>query len=136
TSVNELRKRTDAPMMECKSALTEAGGDMDKAIEIIRVRFKGVGDKRAMNETAEGRIAVYIDAASQTAAIVDMRCESAPTAKNERFVALANDIAKQVALKNPKNVEDLIAQPFVGGTGTVTDRINEVLGVIRENMKP
>lgn len=136
TAVNELRKRTDAPMMECKSALTEAGGDMEKAIELIRVRFKGVGSKRAMNETAEGRIAVHIDAASGVAAILDMRCESAPTAKNERFVALANDVAKQVALKDPKNVEELINQPFVGGKGSVTDRVNEVLGLIRENMKP
>jgi elongation factor Ts len=136
TAVNELRKRTDVPMMECKSALIEAGGDMEKAVEIIRVRFKGVGSKRALNETAEGRIAVHIDAAAKVAAIVDMRCESAPTAKNDRFIALANDIAKQVAQKDPKSVEELLTQPFVGGKGTVTDRINEVLGLIRENMKP
>jgi elongation factor Ts len=135
-AVNELRKRTDLPMMECKSALTEAGGDLEKAVDILRVRFKNAANKRGGNETAEGRIAVFIDPAAQVAAIVDMRCESAPTAKNERFVALANDIARQVAQKDPKTVEELLAQPFAGGTGTVTDRINEVIGVIRENMKP
>ena len=60
--VNELRKRTDRPMMECKSALQEAGADMEKAVDILRIRNKGVGDKRAMNETAEGRIGVFVDA--------------------------------------------------------------------------
>lgn len=135
-AVNELRKRTDQPMMDCKSALVEASGDMDKAIQILRERNNKVSVKRSMNETAEGRIAIQIDPANKLAAIVDMRCESAPTAKNEQFIALANDIAKQIAQKDPKNVEELLAQPFVGGKGTVTDRINEVIGLIRENMKP
>ncbi|MCE9533424.1 MAG: translation elongation factor Ts [Planctomycetes bacterium] len=135
-AVNELRKRTDQPMMDCKSALVEASGDMDKAIQILRERNSKVSVKRSMNETAEGRIAIQIDEATKTAAILDMRCESPPTAKNVQFIALANDIAKQIAVKDPKNVEELLTQPFVGGTGTVTERINEVIGLIRENMKP
>jgi len=136
TAVNELRKRTDQPMMDCKSALIEAAGDMDKAILILRERNSKVSVKRSMNETAEGRIAVSIDAATKTAAIVDMRCESPPTAKNDQFIALANDVAKQIVAKDPKTVDELMAQPFVGGAGTVLDRINEVIGLIRENMKP
>ena len=135
-AVNELRKRTDLPMMECKSALTEAGGDMDKAIQILRERNAKVSVKRSMNETAEGRVAIHIDAASRTAAILDMRCESAPTAKNSQFVALATDLARQVVQKDPKSIDDLLAQPFVDGKGTVKDRIEEVIGLIRENMKP
>ncbi len=135
-AVNELRKRTDQPMMDCKSALTEAGGDMDKAIQILRERNNKVSVKRSMNETAEGRIAIQIDPATKTATILDMRCESAPTAKNEQFIVLANDVAKQIVQKDPKTVEELLAQPFVGGKGTVTDRINEVIGLVRENMKP
>jgi elongation factor Ts len=135
-AVNELRKRTDMPMMDCKSALVEAGGDMDKAIQLLRERNSKVSVKRSMNETAEGRIAIFIDPATKAAAILDMRCESAPTAKNEQFITLANDIAKQIVLKDPKTVEELIAQPFVGGKGAVSDRINEVIGLIRENMKP
>lgn len=122
------------PMMECKAALTEAGGDIDKAIDIIRVRVKGVGVKRAGNETAEGRIAVAIDAASETAAIVELRCESAPVAKSEHFIALGTDIAKHVIAKNPPSVDAMLTAEFEAGK-TVTDRINDVLGILRENMK-
>lgn len=135
TAVNELRKRTDLPMMECKSALTEAAGDMDKAIQILRERNAKVSVKRSMNETAEGRIAIYIDKVARTAGIIDMRCESAPTAKSAQFVDLANDLAAQVADQDPANVEDMLAQHFVGGAGKVKDRIEEVIGLIRENMK-
>lgn len=135
-AVNELRKRTDMPMMECKSALTEAGGDMNKAIDILRSRNKNVTAKRSMNETAEGRIAIYIDKVARTAAILDMRCESAPTAKAAQFVDLANDLAAQIADQDPANVEDMLAQQFVGGAGTVKDRIDQTIGLIRENMKP
>src|ERR1700678_1958667 len=114
-AVNELRKRTDQPMMDCKSALVEAGGDMDKAIQILRERNNKVSVKRSMNETAEGRIAIQIDPALKAAAIVDMRCESAPTAKNDQFIALGNDIAKQIVQKSPKSVEELLTQPYFGG---------------------
>ena len=76
--VNDLRKRTGRPMMECKSVLVEAEGDMSKAVDILRIRNKGVGDKRAMNETAEGRMGISVNSASGFAAIVELRCESAP----------------------------------------------------------
>jgi elongation factor Ts len=135
-AVNDLRKRTDLPMMDCKSALVEAAGDMDKAIQILRERNSKVSVKRSMNETAEGRIAIAIDAEAKAAAILDMRCESAPTAKNAQFIALANDLARQIAVKAPATVEQLLTQVVAGGKGTVTDRINEVIGLIRENMKP
>jgi len=129
-AVNELRKRTDMPMMECKSALQEAGGDMNKAVEILRGRNSKMRDKRALNETAEGRIAIQIDPAAQVAAILEMRCESAPVAKSEHFIALANDLAKRIAQTAPKSIEEFTANP------AVTERINEVIGLIRENMKP
>jgi|SoiMethySBSTD1v2_1073268.scaffolds.fasta_scaffold411255_2 elongation factor Ts len=132
--VNELRKRTDRPMMECKSVLQEAAGDMEKAVELLRIRNKGVGDKRAMNETAEGRIGAFIDAKAAVAAIVEMRTESAPVAKSDHFIALAKDIAKQVATKNPASVEALLASEIAAGK-TCTDRVQEVLGLLRENMK-
>ena len=79
-AVKDLRDRTNAPMMECKAALTEAGGDMEKAIDVLRKKLKGVGVKREGNATAEGRIGVYIDPAKKVGAIVEMQCESAPTA--------------------------------------------------------
>src|SRR4051812_41542416 len=97
--VNELRKRTDRPMMECKSVLQEAEGDMARAVDILRIRNKGISGNRGMNETAEGRMGVAFEGGA--AAIVEMRCESAPVAKSEHFVALANDIARHVAAKDP-----------------------------------
>ena len=136
-AVNALRKRTNAPMMECKAALTEAKGDMEKAIEILRKKSSAIQAKRGEKETAEGRIGVYVDPAKQVGAIIEVRCESAPVAKGELFVRLAHDLAKQVASKSAANVEELLAQPFVDDPKrTVNDRIGEVVGLIRENMKP
>jgi len=137
SAVKELRDRTSAPMMDCKAALTEAGGDMDKAIEILRKKNSSIQVKRGDKETSEGRIAVYVDLAQQVGAIVEVLCESPPVAKCEPFVELANDLAKQIALKNPATTEELLAQPFVGDSKkTVNDRIGDVVGLIRENMKP
>lgn len=137
TAVKALRDRTNAPMLECKTALTEAAGDMEKAVEILRKKSKAAVDKRVDKETAEGRIAAFIDPAKKVGALVEMRCESPPVVKTEHFVQLANDIAKQVALKEAATVEELLAQPFVSDSKkTVSDRINDVVGLIREKMKP
>src|SRR5262249_8800717 len=88
-------------------------------------------------ETAEGRIAAFIDPAQQVGALVEVRCESAPVVKSEHFGQLTSDIAKQVALKDPKTVEELLAQSFIGDPKkTINDRMAEVIGLIRENMKP
>jgi elongation factor Ts len=125
-SVNELRKKTDQPLMDCKKALTEAGGDMDKAIELLRTWNAKAGVKREANETAEGRIGIAID--GDAAAIVEMRCESAPTAKNDLFVKLVSDLAKAVIADSPADVPALLAKR--------QDRVNEVVGVIREKMVP
>ena len=135
-AVKSLRDRTSAPMMDCKAALTEAGGDMEKAIDILRKKHAAIQAKKGERETAEGRIAAYIDPVALVGALVEVRCESAPVAKSEPFSKLANDIAKQVALKNPATVAELIAQPLVGNPAhTVNDRIAEVVALIRENMK-
>lgn len=136
-AVKALRDRTNAPMMECKAALTEAQGDMEKAVEILRKKLAGVIGNKAAREAADGRIAVFIDPAQKVGAILEMRCESSPVAKNEQFVQLANDVAKQVALKNPASLDALLTQPFIGDSKkTVADRIADVVGLIRENMKP
>jgi len=132
--VKQLRDRTDQPMGLCKQALDQSAGDMDKAIEWLRSQNSKMGVKREGNETAEGRIGVYFDNAAKIAAIVEMRCESAPSAKSDQFIALANDMAKHVAVKNPGTVADALTQTFVGGGGNVQDRINDVVGVIREKM--
>ncbi len=132
SAVNELRKLTDQPLMDCKRALTEAAGDMDKAVVILRLRGKNVGTKREGNETAEGRVGVFIDSAAAVAALVEFRCESAPTAKNDRVLSLVDDLAKSVASSDPKDVPDLLTKPF--GDATVADRLTDVVSVIREKM--
>jgi elongation factor Ts len=135
--VKQLRDRTSMPFGDCKAALVATGGDMEKAVEYLRRTHKEAVDKRSGRETAEGRIGVYIDPAKQVGAIIEVRCESAPVAKSEQFVQLANDLAKQVALQGAASPEALLAQPLVDDPShTVNDRISEVVGLIRENMKP
>lgn len=130
--VKQLRDRTDQPMGLCKQALDESGGDMDGAIAWLQKQNSKMTAKREGNETAEGRIGVFFDNAAKVAAIVEMRCESAPSAKSDQFVALANDIAKHVATSKGADVAAILAEPF--GAGTVQTRIDEVVGVIREKM--
>ncbi len=135
-AVDQLRKRTGMQMMKCKAALVEADGDMDKAVEILRKSNKESQDKFVSRETAEGRIGVFIDPAAQIGAIIEVRCETAPVVKSDLFIQLVNDLAKQVALKDPPSVETLLTQPFVDKPAqTVNERIGETVGLIRENMR-
>src|SRR5437660_165743 len=136
-AVKALRDRTNAPMMDCKAALTEAGGDMEKAVDILRKKNSAIQAKKGERETAEGRIAVYIDPAQKIGAIVEVRCESAPVAKSKEFGELAGSIARQVAQKAPTSIDALLAQPFVDNPKrTVNEQIADVVGLIRENMRP
>ncbi len=130
--VKQLRDRTDQPMGLCKQALDTNAGDMEKAIEWLRSQNSKMGVKREGNETAEGRIGAYVDNSAKIAAIVEVRCESAPSAKSDQFIALANDLAKHVAMANPKDVAEALTQPL--GSSTVADRINDTVGIIREKM--
>jgi elongation factor Ts len=108
---------------------------MDKAIELLRKKLKGVGVKREGNATAEGRIGIFIDPAKKVGGIAEMLCESAPTAKNDLYVQLANDVARQVALKGAGDPAAVAAQPYIDDPKrTVKDRIDDVVGVIREKM--
>jgi len=129
-AVKALRDKTNAPMMACKSALTEAGGDMQKAVDIIRGKFKDAVVKFGDREAAEGRIAVHVDNTKKVGVLLELRCESAPVVKSEQFVALGNDLAGMVAADGIDNVAALVALP------KATERITETVGLIRENMKP
>jgi elongation factor Ts len=134
--VKTLRDRTGMQMMKCKAALIEAQGDMDKAVEILRKQNKEAQDKVVNRETAEGRIGVFIDTVRREGGIIEVRCESAPVAKSDLFVQLTQDLAKQVAMKNPANVEDMLKQAFDNKAGqSVNERIGEVVGLVRENIK-
>lgn len=133
--VKALRDRTNLPMMDCKAALVETGGDMEKAIEHLRKKFKDAAVKRGDRETAEGRIAVVVDEAKKVGTILELRCESAPVAKSEHFVALANDLVQAVVAQAPQDAAALLETRTASGK-SVQERIEETVGLLRENMKP
>jgi elongation factor Ts len=132
--VAELRAKTDAPMMECKKALTEADGDMGRAEEILRVKLGNKAGKAAARITAEGVIAAAVD--GTTGVLIEINCETDFVSKNESFLAFANACAKLVAGKNPADVAALSALPLdQDGFGpTVEDVRKGLIGKIGENM--
>ena len=130
--VAELRGKTDAPMMECKKALTEADGDMAKAEEILRVKLGNKASKAAARIAAEGIVAISISADGKTGAIIEVNSETDFVAKNDEFIALANGCAALVADKNPADVAALSVLPM--GEGTVESTRAALVGKIGENM--
>ncbi len=130
--VKELREKTDAPMMECKKALTEAGGDLQKAEEILRVKLGNKASKAAARVTAEGIVGLYLSADGKIAAMVEVNCETDFVAKNDDFLALVNGSAKLIAEHNPADVAALSALPM--GEGTVESTRAALVGKIGENM--
>ncbi len=130
--VKELREKTDAPMMECKKALTEAAGDMDKAEEILRVKLGNKASKAAARVTAEGIVGTFLAADGKLAAMVELNCETDFVAKNDDFIALAAQLAELVAQKNPADVAALSALE-IGGQSVEAIR-TALVGKIGENM--
>jgi len=132
--VAELRGKTDAPMMECKKALTEAEGNMEKAEEILRVKLGNKAGKAASRVTAEGVISIAID--GNTGAILETNSETDFVAKNDSFLAMANAAAQLVARNNPADVAALSALPHSqdGFGPTLEDVRKGLIGKIGENM--
>ena len=128
--VGELRARTDAPMMECKKALTEADGDMERAEEILRVKLGSKASKAASRVTAEGVIATFV--AGNVGAMVEVNCETDFVTKNDEFLAFANALAKAVAEANPADVAALGDVKL--GDKTAEETRTELIGRIGENM--
>ncbi|ARV20938.1 Elongation factor Ts [Curvibacter sp. AEP1-3] len=132
--VAELRGKTDAPMMECKKALTEADGDMSKAEEILRVKLGSKAGKAAARVTAEGVVATSI--ANGVGALIEVNCETDFVTKNDSFLALANAAANLVAVNNPADVAALGALAYEqdGFGPTLEDVRKGLIGKIGENM--
>ncbi|GAB1394811.1 translation elongation factor Ts [Rhodocyclaceae bacterium] len=130
--VKELREKTDAPMMECKKALTEAGGDMAKAEEILRVKLGNKATKAATRVAAEGVVGMFLSTDGKLGAVVEVNSETDFVAKNDEFIALAKGCAELVATKNPADVAALSALPM--GEGTVESTRSALVGKIGENM--
>lgn len=130
--VKELRERTDAPMMDCKKALSEAGGDMQKAEEILRIKFGAKAAKSAGRIAAEGMIGVHINPDGKTGAIIEVNCETDFVAKNDNFQALVKNLAQLVVEHNPADVAALSALKI--GDKTVEEVRTELVGKIGENI--
>ncbi len=132
--VAELRAKTDAPMMECKKALTEADGDMAKAEELLRVKLGTKAGKAASRVTAEGVVAAAIS--GNTGALIEVNCETDFVTKNDSFLALASAAAKLVADHNPADIEALGALAYEqDGFGPTLEEVRKgLIGKIGENM--
>ena len=130
--VGDLRAKTDAPMMECKKALTEADGDMAKAEEILRVKLGSKASKAASRVTAEGVVAAFIN--GTTGALIEVNCETDFVSKNDDFLAFTDNCAKLVASSNPADVTALATLPLEGET--VEAVRTKLIGRIGENITP
>jgi elongation factor Ts len=130
--VKQLRDKTDAPMMECKKALAEAGGDTSKAEELLRIKLGNRASKAASRVTAEGVVAVYIAPDGKSGALVEINCETDFVAKNAEFLAFAAGVAELVAARQPGDVEALLSLQLKGAT--VEETRKALVGKIGENV--
>jgi elongation factor Ts len=114
TQVKELREKTGAPMMDCKQALTEAKGDMEAAVVVLRKKGVSVAAKKAARVTSEGSVTSYIHAGGKIGVLLEVNCESDFVARTEDFKELVHDIAMHIAASDPKYIrkEDVTAEDF------------------------
>jgi elongation factor Ts len=131
--VSKLRKATGAGMMDCKKALEEAGGDYDKAVEIIRKKGQAIANKRSDREASEGAVLAGVTADNKKAALVVLNCETDFVAKNEDFVALAKSILDIALDKFPADLEALKNEKL--GDKTIADAVIERMGVTGEKLE-
>ncbi|MEZ0210502.1 MAG: translation elongation factor Ts [Methylophilus sp.] len=132
--VKELRERTDAPMMDCKKALTEAEGDMARAEEILRVRFGNKASKAAGRVAAEGTVGISIAANGKLGTLIEVNSETDFCAKNEEFLKFVSELAQVVNENNPADIEAVAALPMRGETAEAVRA--QLVGKIGENITP
>ncbi len=132
-TVNDLRQRTGAGLMDCKKALTEANGDMEKAVEILRIKGIATRNKKADRKASEGILAVQVDADGKSATLLELNCETDFVAKNENFIALAKDLVEQA---NKNGVDNFLDQAYhADKSRKVNDFLNDQVTKIGENLK-
>ena len=133
--VKELREMTQAGMMDCKKALVEADGDMDKAVEWLREKGLAAAAKKAGRIAAEGVVASYITDDAKVGVVVEVNCETDFVAKTDNFINFSKNVAKHIAMANPADVDALMNQKFVDDeTKTVTDLVSEATVSIGEKI--
>lgn len=133
--VKALREKTGVGMMECKKALTEADGDMEKAVDYLREKGLAAATKKAGRTAADGVVLAYTDEAKNVGVLVEVNSETDFVGKNEKFQAFVLDIAKTIVEKNPEDVEDLLGVNLFGTDRTVQENLQDLILSIGENMK-
>ena len=135
SQVKDLREKTGAGIMDCKKVLTETEGDIEKAIELLRERGIAKAAKKSGRIAAEGIVEAYISEDGKVGAVVEVNAETDFVGKNEEFRKFVTDVVKQIAEKNPANVEELLAQPSMVEEGkTVQEVLTNKIAVIGENL--
>ena len=133
--VKELREMTQAGMMDCKKALVEADGDMDKAVEWLREKGLAAAAKKAGRIAAEGVVASYVSDDAKVGVVVEVNCETDFVAKTDNFINFSKNVAKHVALANPADVDELMNQKFVDDESkTITDLVSDATVSIGEKI--
>lgn len=132
-SVRELREKTGCGMMDCKKALTEAGGDMERAGELLREKGLATAAKKAGRIASEGMVDVYVD--GNVGVLVEVNAETDFVAKNEEFTTFVRNVARQIAATNPADVDALLAQSYIDDASvTIGEMLTEKIAKIGENM--
>jgi len=134
--IKELREKTGAGVMDAKKALEEAAGNMDKAIELIKVKGLARAEAKSEREVKSGKIYCYTHLGGTAAAMVEVACETDFVAKTEEFDALCKEIAMQVVSMNPQNVDELLAQEYIrDASKTIDELVKELVGKTGENIQ-
>ena len=132
--VNDLRQKTGCGMMECKKALTEANGDVDEAIKLLREKGLAVAAKKASRIAAEGVVEIMVADDKKSAAMIEVNAETDFVAKNETFLEFVRNILKTILATRPANVEELLTKQYVDTDLTVEAKLKDMVFTIGENM--
>ncbi len=135
TDIKKLREESGAGVMDCQKALTEAKGDYQKALALVKKRGLAKAEKKANRETKEGYVASYVHATGKIAALVEILCETDFVARNEELRQLGKDLAMQVVAMNPASIDELLAQEFIKDSSvTIENLVKEKSGKLGEKL--
>lgn len=134
--IKELREKTGAGVMDAKKALEEAAGNMDKAIELIRAKGLARAEEKSEREVNSGKVYCYTHLGGTAAAMVEVACETDFVAKTDEFDLLCKEIAMQIVSMDPKDVDELMAQPYIrDASKTIEQLVKELISKTGENIR-
>lgn len=133
--IKQLRAQTDISISECKKALEEAGGSLKKAKELLRKRGKEIAEEKVKKESCQGRLASYIHSTQKIGVLLDLRCQTDFVAKTAHFQRLSHELCLQIAAMKPKDLDDLLSQPWIKDESkSIKDLIDEYIVKLGENI--